>query len=113
MPNAEEKLLSVLQSLCRHVEALQRDVKTLAARITPYDDEAKRPPEPAWSGRIENLKPEQLTPTALALIVRQADRQLQNLEADFRYLRSRIDEVGGDCYLRADLKRWLVNANRR
>lgn len=107
------KLTAELDRLCRHVEALQRDVHVLAGRIVPFEnEELSKPGEYVWSGdSYERMVNRKLRVSDIADIVRRADRRLQGAEQDVRIIASKLHEISDDTYLKADMKEWIRDAN--
>jgi hypothetical protein len=103
-------LMGQIDKLCRHVEALQKDAQQLSRRLTPYEgeDQISAPP---WTKNVQlafygdRKKP--ITLQTLHIIVKQADRQLEGAEADFRCIRAKVEAIANDAYLAADWKGWL------
>lgn len=116
-----ERLITAIETLCRHVAGLQRDVVRLANRITPAEGTeeaaAKAPPWDDLAAQIgKHLRARGVAlerdDRMLDTVVRQADQQLMGVERDVARIAAQIDVIANSSYLSADIKEWIDHAKR-
>lgn len=103
-PSAKQ-LFEALETLCKHVDQLSKDVRRLSDRIEPFDGETEPQSRP-W---LQAVRGRAKTPTVKAFyeILKQAERQLQAAEFDVNAIRAKLTEISDDVLSREDIKPFL------
>jgi hypothetical protein len=107
-PITLDDLAGKTAQLCRQMENLDRSVRKLADRITPYDDEAARL-HPQWQ-LPDNVVPARLE--NVMAVLRQIDKHLESLLRDFNAVRAKIVAADQDAYLLDDMSPWLKSERK-
>jgi hypothetical protein len=117
MPQPEEDISAVAKEaakLCRNVEALEKSVAKLAARINEHNKApatyrgmtiAKK--ELASIRVPYSVKKPETTLEQILNLLRQADKRLRGAEIDIGNVRSQLDQISNDSWSRDDLKKHL------
>jgi hypothetical protein len=108
MPGAEkvagfDDLLKAVETLDRHVQALQRDTARLAGRIKQAPHEAG--PAQDYPGPLPDPKPK--NPRELVKYIFEIDKRLRNAEGNIGFCKGQIDQISNDSYSRAEFKKLL------
>lgn len=98
------KLAAKIDALLWETRQLRTDVATLHGRIHPFEGEQLRT-FPAYEEPIKTL------PDALRAI-EAARKDIREVEYDFRFIRSAIDQIRNDAWSRDELKKWLIEPGR-
>lgn len=101
-PDKMSTLVNAVEKLARNVESIDRSVTSLTDRIVPYEGEEDRPL------RFERWRAGSMKSVADIMgVIKLMDTNIQGIERDVAFVKSRIEGIDNSVVSREDFKQWI------